>query len=321
MPEASVADRQVFTPSLTSGGKRLAVLFSGQGGQQRETLQRLKAEAEGELAAALAAIIPELWQDSPDSALQIYRNRLAQPLIFGYQMMLWRQLQGLMPRPVAVAGYSLGEMAACCAAGAFPASAGVSLCALRAELMDSAFPVASGLLAIVGLRRQQAEAIAAGHGLELAIVNGPRHFVLGGAQAALAEAERQALAQGAERTVVLPVATPAHTPLLAAASCAFHSALAPWDQPGRLAFPVLSAIDGRAATQRPAALAALARQISTPLDWTACLADLVEMQPDRVLEIGPGNALCRLLEEIAPGIAARATGDFRSAAGIQQWLH
>ena len=321
MPEAGVADTQVFAPSVTSDGKRLAVLFSGQGGQQPETLQRLKAEAEGELASVLAATIPELWQESSDSSLQIYRNRLAQPLIFGYQMTLWRQLQPLLPRPVAVAGYSLGEMAACCAAGAFPASAGVPLCALRADLMDSAFPAASGLLAIIGLKRQQADAIAAGHGLALAIVNGQRHFVLGGAQSALAAAQRQALAQGAERTVVLPVATPAHPPLLAAASGAFHSALAPWDQPGRLAFPVLSAIDGRAAQQRPAALAALARQISTPLDWAACLANLVEMQPDRVLEIGPGNALCRLLEEVAPGIAARATGDFRSAEGIRRWLH
>lgn len=320
MPEAAAADGQVFAPSRPPGARRLAVLFSGQGGQQPETLQRLKAEAEPELAAALAATIPELWQETAVGSPELSRNHLAQPLIFGYQMTLWRQLQAILPQPIAVAGYSLGEMAACCAAGAFPASAGVTLCALRAELMDSAFPAAAGLLAIIGLNRHQVDKIAADQGLPVAIVNGPRHFVLGGLKAALPAAERQALALGAERTVALPVATPAHTPLLAAAGSTFHSALSPWDQPGRLGFPVLSAIDGRAALTRPAALAALARQISTPLDWAACLANLLEMQPERVLEIGPGNALSRLLQEAAPGIAARATGDFRSSEGIRRWV-
>ena len=83
MREAAVTDRQVFAPSNATGGKRLVVLFSGQGGQQRETLPRLKAGAESELAAVLAATVPELWQDEADCSLALYSNRPAQPLIFG----------------------------------------------------------------------------------------------------------------------------------------------------------------------------------------------------------------------------------------------
>ncbi len=220
-----------------------------------------------------------------------------------------------------MAGYSLGEMAACCVAGSFPATAGVALCARHALLMDRAFLAGGGMLAILGLGRQQVEQLAADHDLHLAIVNGPKHMVLGGRQSALAAAAAEALALGATRTVVLPVSTPSHTPLLATASSAFRTVLAPWDQPGRLAFPVFGAIAGRAAYTRSAALDALAAQISTPLDWACCLSNLLETQPDRVLEVGPGNALARILEELAPGLPVRATSDFRSSEGILNWLH
>jgi [acyl-carrier-protein] S-malonyltransferase len=88
----------------------------------------------------------------------------------------------------------------------------------------------------------------------------------------------------------------------------------------RLAFPVLSAIDATPARMARPALAALARQICTPLDWAACLQAVREMQPDAVLEIGPGNALARLFGELAREIPVRACDDFRSIEGILGWL-
>jgi [acyl-carrier-protein] S-malonyltransferase len=88
----------------------------------------------------------------------------------------------------------------------------------------------------------------------------------------------------------------------------------------RLAFPVLSAIDATPARSGRAALNALARQICTPLDWAACLQTVLEMQPDVVLEIGPGNALARLFAELAPNVPVRACDDFRSNDGIVSWV-
>lgn len=298
---------------------RLAILFSGQGGQQPEHLARLKAEAAPELADALTKAIPELWQTPGDDPTLLSCNRFAQPFIFAYQMTMWRQLQTALPRPICVAGYSLGEMAACAAAGVFSATEGIALCAERARLMDESFAAPAGLLAILGLSDDKAAEVAQHHGLYLAIRNGPGHIVLGGAKTALAAAEASALSLGASRTVALAVTTPSHTPLLAAASAAFRAALAPWAMPARLNIPVLSAIDGRTAHSRPAALDALARQISTPLDWATCLETIVEMQPDRVLEIGPGNALTRMLAEMAPQLPARSVDDFRSLAGVMAW--
>ena len=134
------------------------------------------------------------------------------------------------------------------------------------------------------------------------------------------EAESARLeAAGASRLVHLAVHTPSHTALLAAAAVDFEKRLNLLPD-SRLAFPVLSAIDATPARTGRAALAALARQICTRLDWAACLQTVREMQPDVVLEIGPGNALARLFAELAPEVPVRACDDFRSREGILHWL-
>jgi [acyl-carrier-protein] S-malonyltransferase len=83
---------------------------------------------------------------------------------------------------------------------------------------------------------------------------------------------------------------------------------------------VLSAIDATSARTGSAALDALARQISSPLNWLACLEVVREMQPDAVLEIGPGDALSKLFSEVAPDIPVRSTDAFKSVDGILAWL-
>lgn len=304
---------------------RLAILFSGQGNQQPAHLEALRhaPPAAQSITEALAAQIPDLWR-MPDPPLALLQtNRIAQPLIFASQLALWRQLAPHLPRPMALAGYSLGEMAACCVAGCFTAEEGVALCAERAAAMDACVDTPAGLLAIAGLPAASSEAIAADCGLAVAIRNGPDHLVLGGPEPALQHAARQAEHLGAARIVRLGVTTPSHTPWLTPAAERFAAhldSLHPEPHTQRLTTPVLSAIDGRPATQRQAALQALARQIDHPLDWTACQNAIAERQPDAILEIGPGNALARMWAERHPHIPVRASDDFRSVEGIVEWV-
>jgi [acyl-carrier-protein] S-malonyltransferase len=298
---------------------RLAILFSGQGNQQPEHLARLRASVSPALGAQLATSMPSIWHGGDVVASDLQANCIAQPLIFALQMNLWQQLQPHLPRPVCVAGYSLGEMAACAAAGAFSAESGVAWCAERARLMDACVSGPAGLLAVLGLRAEAVEAIAVACGLAVAIRNGPDHFVLGGLAAGLVQAGMLAEAQGASRVVRLGVATPSHTPLLAQATEGFALRLRACSS-ARLAFPVLSAINGRSARRAADALDALARQISIPLDWDACLRAVLEMQPDAVLEIGPGNALARMWGERGSGVPVRASDDFRSVEGMIAWV-
>lgn len=299
---------------------RLALLFSGQGGQGAAHWQQVWAGLGGPLREALLAALPGIAGESTAPAPEILaRNALAQPLIFAQQMLLWAQLREKLPRPICVAGYSLGEMAACCVAGVFPTATGLALTVERARLMDGAAPGEHGMLAVLGLDDVQVETLATEAGLAVAIRNAPRHVVVAGPRTGIDAAAEAFAAAGASRLVHLAVRTPSHTPLLAKAAAAFGDCLAALPD-GRLAVPVLSAIDATPARSVAAASAALARQICTPLDWAACQQAIVELQPDAVLEIGPGNALTRLFNEFAPTIPARAADDFRSTEGIVAWL-
>lgn len=298
---------------------RLAVLFSGQGHQQSEHLARLRQNLHTGTQAVLAQVIPQVWNQTSPSSSDILANRNAQPLIFALQMHLWEQLAKDLPKPACVAGYSLGEMAACSAAGLFSIEEGILLCAARAEAMDNCVSEPAGLLAIKGLTEVSVRSIASESGVVLAIRNSPDHFILGGNASALESAEAIALRLGANRAVRLGITTPSHTPFLQPASIQFAACLKEFSH-GQLAFPVMSAIDGHSLRHGGQATDALARQISSPLNWDACLDAVLEMQPDLLLEIGPGNALCRMWEERNTHIPIRASDDFRSVEGILNWI-
>lgn len=299
---------------------RLALLFSGQGGQTAAHWQQVQAGIDGELGQAIVQAVPGIGErNATVNPEKLAKNKVAQPLIFAQQMLLWGSLQSRLPRPICAAGYSLGEMAACSAAGAFTAAEGIALCAERAAAMDGAAAGEHGMLAVLGLDEALVEKLASEAGLAVAIRNAPRHLVVAGPRAAIVAVAEQYTAAGASRLVHLAVHTPSHTAVLAKAAVDFkkHLDLLP---ERRLAFPVLSAIDATAARTARPALDALARQICTPLDWAACLQAVREMQPDAVLEIGPGNALAKLFGELAPEIPVRASDDFRSIDGIVGWL-
>ncbi len=297
---------------------RLAILFSGQGGQRPEHWQQLAREADGELRAALVARLPSLADPAfvPDADF-LAANAVAQPLIVAQQLALWSALRERLPRPICAAGYSLGELSACAAAGVMTPAAAVALAGERAHLMDEV--ATGGMLAVLSLDEALVAGIAAAHGLAIAIRNAPRHVVLAGPAAGMAPVAAALSEAGASRLVPLAVRTPSHTPLLASAAEGFRQRLAGLPEK-RLAFPVLSAIDATSARTVSVAVDALARQICTPLDWAACLEAVVELQPDAVLEIGPGSALAKLFAELAPAIPVRASDDFRSIDGIVRWL-
>lgn len=299
---------------------RLALLFSGQGGQRPEHWQQVQAGVTDELRQALQRALPGMADaNAAVDPEKLAKNSIAHPLIFAQQMLLWAKLQPRLPRPVCAAGYSLGEMAACSAAGLFSAAVGLELCVERARLMDGAVSGEQGMLAVLGLDDVRVAQLAADAGLAVAIRNAPQHLVVAGPRAGIIAVAARFEAAGASRLVHLAVQTPSHTPLLASAAGDFKKCLdlLPDSRP---AFPVLSAIDATPARSGRAALDALARQICSPLDWATCLQTVVEMQPDAVLEIGPGNALTRLFSELAPGIPARACDDFRTVDGIVAWV-
>ena len=298
---------------------RIAVLFSGQGNQQPDHFMRLRQGAGPDLAAALQKALPTLWDADPPPSEALSPNRIAQPLIFGLQLQLWVALAPRLPRPICFAGYSLGEMAACCAAGLFTPATGIALCSARARLMDVAVSEPAGMLAISGLARMQIQELTAGTTAQIAICNGADQFVIGGLIADLDSLAEAAESVGALRVARLAVTTPSHTALLASATAQFPDLVAA-SCANRLTERVLSAIDGRRLSTAEQAITALARQLSMPLDWATCMDAVAEHQPDRVLEVGPGAALARLWAGRFPAIPVRAVDEFRSLDGVVEWV-
>ena len=299
---------------------RLALLFSGQGLQTLDHLQSVREMVGNEMSAALENALADFWHTSPDAAaVDLSTNVTAQPFIFGFEMVWWRLLQPHLPVPICAAGYSLGEMAACAAAGLFPDAAGVALCHARATLMDRATDGEVAMLAVSGLPEDRLAAIVEQHGLAIAIRNSPTHFVITGAAAAIGAAMPDCVAAGASKLTPIAVRTPSHTRFLEPASREFAAMLEPYAQ-GGLAFPVISAVTGKMAFSSEAAVQALSSQLSSMLHWDDALESLLEMRPDVVLEVGPGNALAKMLAERSPDTPVRSVCDFRTPSGVLNWL-
>jgi len=299
---------------------RLALLFSGQGQQTVDHLTQLKNMADEPLSTALANALGPVWTNYHNEELTT--NQIAQPLVFGFEMGWWQLLKDRLPMPICAAGYSLGELSACAAVGLFSPEVGVGLCLERARLMDVASPQASSMLAVLGLRQGAVHAIIDQHNLAIAIRNSPTHFVIAGAEQSIVLARDAFEKSGATKLIALAVKTPSHTHFLASASEKFVLKLE--EIPGgRFPFPVISASQGgmgRLIFTHSEAAKALSSQISSMLDWEAAMHSLIEMRPDVVLEIGPGNALSKMFTEIAPEIPVRSVCDFKTMDGVINWV-
>lgn len=294
----------------------LGILCSGQGMQEPAALAALCA-ADGAAADVVGRISARLRRDLTADAPDFFANAWAQPWIFAYQAAAWAALAPRLPRPRAVAGYSLGEMAAYVCAGALDPVEGAVLTRRRAELMDQACETAGGLIAARGLSERQIAGLCAELGLHVAIVNGPDRLVVGGAAASLPGFADAVAALGGQ-TTPLCVRVASHTPLMASAVAPFAEALA---LSGLAAptVPVLAGVDAAPVYALDRAIATLSRQVAEPVRWADCLETLVEMGCTVFLELGPGSALARMAAERFPDLPARALADFRSPAAAAAW--
>lgn len=303
---------------------RLAILCPGQGGQNgamfdlvradpgtMDTVQAWLRTAGGPVAQAPLA---DLLAHQP----ALFDNRIAQPLVVAASLAAWSVLAPRLPRPALVAGYSVGEISAAAVAGVFPLHETVAIAAHRAGLMSDAAAERGeqGLAVVSGLPEHALAALLAQTGCEPAIVL-PSGTVVGGLRDQLAALHAQAPAAGAH-TTPLPVNIASHTPLL-------QSALAPLRalfqrHAAAPALPLLAGISSAPVYDAAQAVDLLARQTVQPIQWRDCLDAIAESRIDVALELGPGNALARMLRERHPGIACRSVADFRSIDGVVAWV-
>jgi [acyl-carrier-protein] S-malonyltransferase len=298
----------------------LAILCSGQGGQHAGMLDLLADQADEQLEEASRIAGFDVGEAVDHRSM--FDNAVAQPLLCATQAITWSllapRLAAIDVAPTLFAGYSVGELAAYGCAGALSFEDLIGLAGRRAAVMDAASGPRDGLVALRGMTRATVEALCDAHGVYVAIVNGDDQYLVGGAGDALdaIAGDAQMRGAGVQR---LPVAIAAHTPLLAAAANAFRGDLdaIAW----RTAWtPIVAGIDGTVVKDPATAIDMLSRQIAQTIHWSACMDSIHERGATVCLELGPGNALARLMRERHPTMASRSVADFRSLGAVVDWV-
>lgn len=293
-----------------------ALLFSGQGTQHTAMLPWLADDALVHRTRD-ALGVPD-WRVALQDAEWSVRNRNVQILLTGMALAAWNQLAPQLPAPAAIAGYSVGELAAFSAAGVYDADTAIELAGQRADLMDACTAQApGGLLSISGLPAADIERLVTDAACHVAIRLDPQSLIAGGEEETLNKLLADALSKGASCTR-LKVKVPSHTPLMQAAADAFAKLLASTAlrAPGGVLFAnALPRVDNAAQAAQ-----ALSSQISRTVEWDACLQSLEARRVSCVLEIGPGAALSAMWNRRHPETPARSIDEFRSAASIVNWV-
>jgi [acyl-carrier-protein] S-malonyltransferase len=303
---------------------RLAILCPGQGAQSPAMLDlaaadpKALARVEAWLRAAGGPVaqmpLPELLAHPT----AMFDNRCAQPLVVAATLMAWTMLDGLLPAPSMVAGFSVGEVSAYAIAGVLPLDEAPALASRRAAIMSEAAARSGeqGMAAVTGIAPQAALELLAQAGCEAAI-DTPGALVAGGLRPHLERLAALAPQAGAG-CKPLPINIASHTGLLASAVEPLRSLLqANCAAPS---LPLLAGVSGAIVHDGAEAAELLALQTANTIRWTDCLDAIHEARIDVALELGPGSALARMLRERHPHIACRSVTDFRSVKGIVAWV-
>ncbi len=302
-----------------------ALIFPGQGSQKigmGEALAEafpVAREVFEEVDDALDQHLSRLMWEGEQETLNLTAN--TQPALMAHSMAVLRVLQkevGLeCENAMFVAGHSLGEYSALCAAGAISLSQTAKLLRIRGDAMQAAVPPGEGAMAaLIGVDLDGAEkavaAILAANPdagvLEIANDNAPGQVVVSGTKAQVETLAAEAKSHGAKMAKLLPVSAPFHCSLMAPAADAMAAALekATVNAPATTlvanitAQPVLTPGDIRSL---------LVKQVTGRVRWTQSVQYMVGEGADEFVEIGTGKVLAGLVKRIAPDASNRSIGE------------
>ena len=296
-----------------------AFVFPGQGAQTigmgRDLAQAYPAARAvfAEVDDALSESLSDLIWNGQAEQLQLTQN--AQPALMATSIAALRALEseGIAVTTAAyVAGHSLGEYSALCAAGALSLTDTARLLRLRGQAMQAAVPVGVGAMAaLLGLDFATAAEVAAeaaqGEVCQAANDNDPAQVVVSGHRGAVERALEIAKARGAKRALLLPVSAPFHCALMQPAADAMAAALS---EVTLLAprVPLVANVRADAVTDPETIRALLVAQVTGSVRWRESVLWMESRGVTEAWEIGAGKALSGMIKRIAPGISTRAIG-------------
>ncbi|MEP3688540.1 MAG: ACP S-malonyltransferase [Sulfitobacter dubius] len=297
----------------------IAFVFPGQGAQTIG-MGRDLAEAYPEARAvfqevddALGEKLSDLIWEGDIETLTLTQN--AQPALMATSMAAMAALkaEGIeVGKAAYVAGHSLGEYSALCAAGSLSLADTARLLRIRGKAMQAAVPVGEGAMAaILGLGIEEteklAEAAAEGEVCQVANENDPSQNVLSGDKAAVERAVAMAKDAGAKRALLLPVSAPFHCPLMGPAAEEMARALGEvtFNDP---AVPLVANVTAEAVTDAAKIRDLLVEQVTGRVRWRSSVEWMAAEGVTEVWEIGAGKALSGMIRRIEKSLATRSIG-------------
>lgn len=297
-----------------------AFVFPGQGAQ---TIGMGRALAEAypaakavfdEVDAALGQNLSALIWEGDIETLTLTEN--AQPALMATSIAALRALEAegitLAGHASFVAGHSLGEYSALCAAGALSLSDTARLLRIRGRAMQEAVPVGVGAMAaLLGLDFETVTAVAAeaaqGEVCQAANDNDPAQVVVSGHRAAVERALEIAKAKGAKRALLLPVSAPFHCALMQPAAAVMSDALAAVviNKP---VVPVVANVRAEAVTEPDRLRDLLVAQVTGSVRWRESVQWMERAGVTEYWEIGAGKALSGMIKRISKEAQTRAVG-------------
>jgi [acyl-carrier-protein] S-malonyltransferase len=291
-----------------------AFVFPGQGSQkvgmgvELAEASAIAREVFEEVDDALGQKLSAIMRVGPDDVLTLTEN--AQPAIMANAIAVLRVLEkeggiALADKADFVAGHSLGEYTALCAAGAFSLADTARLLKLRGQAMQAAVPVGIGAMcALLGADIEKAQALAeAAAEVEVCTVandNDPGQVVLSGHKAAIERAIALVKDFGIKRGMLLPVSAPFHCPLMQPAADAMAEALGQ-TPPATLRVPLFanvtaSMVDDAALVQR-----LLVEQVTGRVRWRESAIAMKAAGVEQFVELGGkvlGPMIGRTVDEV-----------------------
>ncbi len=276
-----------------------AFVFPGQGSQkvgmgaELAEASVVAREVFEEVDDALGQGLFKIMRDGPEDVLTLTEN--AQPAIMANAIAMLRVLEkeggiALADKADFVAGHSLGEYTALCAAGAFSLADTARLLKLRGQSMQAAVPVGVGAMAAllgadIDKAQALAEAAAEGEVCTVANDNDPGQVVLSGHKGAIERAIALVKEHGIKRGVALPVSAPFHCPLMAPAADAMAEALEK-TPPGTLRLPLFANVTAAIVSDPAEVKRLLVEQVTGRVRWRESAIAMKDAGVHEFVELG-----------------------------------
>jgi [acyl-carrier-protein] S-malonyltransferase len=306
----------------------VAFTFPGQGSQavgMGKDLAESFAEARAvfeEVDEALGEKLSDTMFNGPEDKLTLTAN--AQPALMAVSMAVIRVLEArgldLKARVAYVAGHSLGEYSALCAAGTFSIADTARLLRIRGNAMQAAVPVGVGAMAaIIGLEHadvqavcEEAEAIGS---CQIANDNGGGQLVISGEKSAVEKAADLATEKGAKRAILLPVSAPFHSKLMAPAADAMREALAGVKKADPRV-PLIANVRAAPVTDAEEIASLLVEQVTGQVRWRETVEWFAANGVTTLYELGAGKVLtglARRIDKTVNGVPVNGPADIDAA--------